>query len=148
MRERKFRAWDKDNEHMAYSDKHEWEYSFSFDGKIGNLACAVNCCYCDTFGDEHDDWIELDNIMDYTGIKDKHDKEIYEGDIVKCYADTDENGNDLYFFYKVVWHENYHCWWLGDIYTNEDEYLHEYNSEDIEVLGNVYENAELLSKTN
>ena len=28
MRELKFRAWDKENQHMAYSDKHEWDYNY------------------------------------------------------------------------------------------------------------------------
>ena len=83
-------------------------------------------------------------VCQYTGLTDKNGKRIWENDITKCYADTDDLGNDLYFFYKVIWHEKYYCWWLSDIHTMEDEYLHEYNPNDIEVIGNIFDNKELL----
>lgn len=92
--------------------------------------------------------VYVDTVGQYTGMLDKNENEIYEGDIVKCYADTDDFGNDLYFFYKVIWHETYHCWWLSDIYTTEDEYLHQYNSNNIKVIGNVFDNPELLEVSN
>lgn len=88
--------------------------------------------------------VDIETICQYTGLTDKNDNKIWENDVVKCYADTDDLGNDLYFFYKVIWHELYHCWWLSDIHTLEDEYLHEYNPSDIEVIGNTFDNPELL----
>ena len=85
-----------------------------------------------------------DTICQYTGLKDKNGNKIWENDIVKCYADTDDLGNDLYFFYKVIWHEIYHCWWLSNIHTLEDEYLHQFNPSEIEVIGNIHDNPEIL----
>lgn len=88
--------------------------------------------------------INPSTICQYTGLTDKNGNKIWENDVVKCYADTDDLGNDLYFFYKVIWHEIYHCWWLSDIHTLEDEYLHQYNPSDIEAISNIFDNPELL----
>lgn len=90
--------------------------------------------------------IDAETLCQYTGLTDKNGNKIWENDIVKCYADTDDLGNYLYFFYKVIWHELYHCWWLSDIHTLEDEYLHQYNPSDIEVIGNIFDNPELLGE--
>lgn len=130
-REIKFRAWDKEAEKMFYSDKVPCDYDFAIN-KNGNLVCAVNCCYCDTFGDEHDDWNELDNIMQYTGLKDKHGKEIYEGDIV-----TDGAYNYTVVFYGGAWVARLDC---------ESGSYHSLYPASVnrEVIGNIYENAELL----
>lgn len=74
---------------------------------------------------------------------DRNGNLIWESDVVKVYGDTDDFGNDLFYFYKVVWNKDLCCWWLSDIYTQEDEYLYIYLKE-IEVIGNVFDNPELL----
>ena len=141
MRELKFRAWDKENQHMAYSDKHEWDYKFSFDGKSGNLSCAINCCYCDTFGDEHDDWNELDNIMQYTELKDKNGKDIYEGDVLRKSGCLDA----IVEFERVQF-----CIKGADSirYVNNtiDGSIRNFPVDEYEVIGNIYENPELLQR--
>lgn len=68
---------------------------------------------------------------------------IWENDVVRVYGDTDDFGNDLYYFYKVVWNKDLCCWWLSDIYTQEDEYLYICLKE-IDVIGNIFDNPELL----
>lgn len=88
--------------------------------------------------------VDPSTICQCTGLTDKNRKKIWENDIVRCYADTDDFGNDLFFYYKVVWHEKYHCWWLSEIYVKEDEFLYQYASDDIEVIGNIFDNPELL----
>lgn len=109
--------------------------------------------------------VEVDpsTICRCTELKDKNGTLIWEHDIVKphttkvtsvrrliikCYADTNDLGNDLFAWYEVLWHENYHCWWLSEIYVEEGEYLHEFYSYDIEVIGNTFDNPELLEKEN
>lgn len=79
-------------------------------------------------------------LLQYTGVKDRKGKEIYEGDIIYWSCDDFEE--------KVVvfWNDEY-CKW--SVYCIEDKMkiddLYNYSSTDeIEVVGNVYENPELL----
>ena len=139
MREILFRGKRKDNG--------EWVEGSLLQTTAVSLKSFIIESSCYTF--DKWDWnkcvqVDTDTICQYTGLTDKNGDKIWENDVVRRYADTDDLGNDLYFFYKVIWHERYHCWWLSDIHTLEDEYLHQYNSSDIEVIGNVFDNTDLL----
>ncbi len=83
----------------------------------------------------HLDWERFD-IQQFTGLLDKNGKEIYEGDIVKTN------------FRKIVveWGKDYDVdgWyqWAGyDLGIYDDGYP----EKDFEVIGNIYENPELLN---
>ena len=70
--------------------------------------------------------------MQYTGLKDKNDKEIYEGDIVTV---------DGEIFY-VEWRG------MGDWFIDPKKdaaFVFTPEIYDVEVIGNIYENPELLS---
>lgn len=80
-------------------------------------------------------------IMQYTGLKDKNGKEIYEGDIIKIYA----KGLGGEAIGKIVYDE----YDLAFELRNEVEELSEclwYAEQQIEVIGNIYDNPELLEE--
>lgn len=83
-------------------------------------------------------------IMQFTGLHDKSGKEIYEGDIIKM-GDNPE----CWFSPRVV--EFINGSWMGRscrIYTNQDkrDYQGDSNQNNWEIIGNIYENPELLSE--
>lgn len=116
MRQFKFRAWDKEKETMRI-----------------NIETGI---YEDP--DEFMDFgriLELERfiVMQYTGLKDINGKEIYEGDIV--YDEHDEE------YGKVIFEGGeYLCEWE----TYADSLSNELGQ--IEVIGNIYENKELLNE--
>lgn len=78
-------------------------------------------------------------VMQYTGLKDKNGKEIYEGDIVKFGHWTTQ----VEFFDKLFYDGG--CGVHSGFYFNEELGFHN-NLDESEVIGNIYENPELLGK--
>jgi uncharacterized phage protein (TIGR01671 family) len=83
-------------------------------------------------------------LMQYTSLKDKNSKEIYEGDIIKDFL-TGMVYEVRFGFCKKYGFNGWYCW-------NEDhqrsatlngDYDTEVNSQ-TEIIGNIYENSELL----
>lgn len=119
MREIKFRAWDKEEKVMCYD--------------------------IPTFTDDFTDMLNRtikyhqDNdlvLMQYTGLKDKNGKEIYEGDIIKY-----SMGNTMQSNPMVVSFE--------EIFGLLGEYCNSYyatNKNSFEVIGNIYQNPELIGQ--
>ena len=117
MREIKFRAWNQLQEIML------------FDEFIGLGGHSRNGLYA------------FENIlMQFTGLKDKNGKEIYEGDILKC-RDWGVAPNPVLSISVVEWSEDDKGWGLEPDPTDGDRYDLFRN---IEIIGNIYENPELL----
>lgn len=80
--------------------------------------------------------------MQSTGLKDKNDKLIYEGDIVVFYFDNDEMVG------VISWSSDYQVgFYVNTTDYFKDKYITDYKllySENYEVIGNIYENPELL----
>lgn len=113
-REIKFRAWDKDRKVMRSA--------LGIDPRSKKIIAFL-------LPDEGGGQKEYENceLMQYTGLKDKNEKEIYEGDIVR----SKETNTIL----TVRWDEAYCI--TGFTITNDMAKV-------IEIIGNIYENPDLL----
>lgn len=83
----------------------------------------------------------------FTGLHDKNGKEIWEGDVVEnCMRFKSEHRNIA----EVIWYKDLGCWGLiyrgGTIQAFHHLFLtHSIGAErNVEVLGNIYENPDLL----
>ncbi len=118
MREIKFRAWDNNkmkNVPLEWIRRtNDGELSFT-DGQI-----------------DHGEYLNINKVilMQYTGLKDKNGKEIYEGDIIKF-----ENA----FGIKEYVIKDMRDFWINVAYE------HLGGSKNCnEIIGNIYENGDLL----
>lgn len=129
MRKIKFRAWDKVNNRMC---------------KVLNIApsddgtCSVQGVAVIGLGVSITTGIDFE-LMQYTGLKDKNGVEIYEGDIVKY--KTFYYGKEKEHIVEVKWEKE-----ATDLFGEPDFIGFLARWEGGEVIGNIYENPELLDK--
>ncbi len=128
MNKNKYRAWNKNSKQMIV---HEQEFIPLKVTSIGVLRlCPLNVN--NRWELLPEDWFDL---MQYTGLKDKNDVEIYEGDI-KDLTGTREH------LIVVVWNPET-CAFCAKSKDGELS-SHLYGGDMSEVIGNIYENPELL----
>lgn len=88
-------------------------------------------------------------LMQCLGLKDKKNNLLYEGDIVRAYFER-ESGDIDYDLMTVVHVPEWCAFVLKGCKTGsyEDFIFTEYDPKEYEIVGNIYENPELLEKTN
>ena len=78
----------------------------------------------------------------YTGLKDKNGVEIYEGDIVKTVFDLAKRKRHIGEIYFQPTRLNWSV--KHSVFANQDLFVYTRPDRSIEVIGNIYENPELL----
>lgn len=81
--------------------------------------------------------VDPNTIGQYTGIKDKNGKKIFEGDIVRAHYDGEYER-----IYQVMFYNGGYKLKSKDCYTVYDYSIHDEHP-DFEVIGNIYDNPEL-----
>lgn len=120
MKELKFRIFinEQGNPFMHYLDlreKPDWAHPYRY---LVELQGAL---------------VDGSPVMQYTGLKDKNGKEIYEGDIIE-FDKIEWGGDDN--IHVVSWNDKDAQWDWGGGNTSDMDYR--------TVIGNIYENPELL----
>lgn len=152
----KYRAWNTEKKNMCY--KHEDEEQNWFDG--------VCCSDVEMINSRLNSDLSAYEYMQYIGVDDKNGKEIYEGDIVRIHQflfDGCEYEKEI--IVSIEYMEDMACFganllqaeeirrYMGYAYWYKEKVviplcnfygLHE---ESFEVIGNVYENVDLLKET-
>lgn len=138
MRDIKFRVWD--NQHNKMTQCFDLnDFANDQDGEFGNGEFSIG-------------WYDykrsppmVDNIiMQYTGLKDKNGKEIYEGDIIQygSYKAAEVIYSDYLTSFCLKFNDG-----KDGIYARALGQCNKrlkYIDEDVEILGNIYEHPELL----
>lgn len=140
MREIKFRVWDKDNSQMYYQTEDFKDLALI----NGQFKPVLNNLINNSFN-----WYRRNyELMQYTGLKDKNGTEIYEGDIVTYSVKGFKKINKT-----VMTFNEEHGAYLFGIYegvkmpcgkkTRMNKYTRK-SVNNVEVIGNIYQNPELL----
>lgn len=128
MRKIKFRAWDVERKEMFFPSSVAW--------KDGTMWAA------NVFGENrHETVIEKSDLMQFTGLKDKNGKEIFEGDILKNAQFEDTKA---FHILPVEWDEGC-CSFTTLKRSNHHFRLSKYAERHYEVIGNIHESPELLN---
>lgn len=157
MREIKIRAWHKEKKVMVpltefrvCGEYSEFAWSASEESKYRGICKLPDGC--SDFSNKTDFlqnklWHEVYDLMQYTGLKDKNGREIYEGDVVYYFNHNLNIGGNYKVEYENAYARFILCNGFNTTYgfDNLDESVaieHLYQP-DIEVIGNIHKNPEL-----
>lgn len=140
MREILFRAKTTDEVRgFKFAPNGTWVYGFYAD-KVG---LPVIYQFEQSRADYVDYEVDRKTVGQYTELNDKNDKPIYEGDIITCVNKSRLSGypigKKMYGF--IAYDDNYGFWFCKN---NFQHYIDWSWADDIEVIGNIYDNPELL----
>lgn len=143
QREIRFRAWDKATNEMIVEGFHVFgEYTlFNIIGQY-LLENALGKGSLERYNDVE--------VMQFTGLKDKNGKEIYEGDILRLHNEEEDYGMGPNYHYRQVFYKGgAFCvdWEFGEYDRTAIGWALDKWGLDMstEVIGNIHENPELLT---
>ena len=87
--------------------------------------------------------IDPETVGQYTGLTDKNGKKIFEGDIVRFDYVNDE-GNDSHEDFLIIFVKGFRAQYLGNIKCAPNTLYDEIGNEEGYVVGNKWDNPELL----
>lgn len=131
MREILFRGKRKYDKHWIYGCVNE-------DGRGTTIKFIENNFYKEVP-------VDPETVGQYTGLVDKNDKRIFEGDIFECYVDYDDSfgySQTSSFLAVVVWDEKHFCY--GMKVDDEIQNFSDWTWENSFLIGNIHDNPELL----
>lgn len=135
MREIKFRIYDKQLEKYITLEEYQSLHAIEVETD-GTL--ILSPCY--RFMDSMMICTDAFDVQQYTELKDKNGKEIYEGDILR-FSDIDTA--------VVEWNSKYASFIvkpIQDYYFDSEILGHAIEYSKVEVIGNIYDNKELLEE--
>jgi uncharacterized phage protein (TIGR01671 family) len=123
MHQIKFRKWDSENKEMIDGDSLAFEEYLPISQQLTQ-----------------------EGIMQFTGLKDRDGKEIYEGDIIEmdCGCDSEYGCSHGSYRSFVRWNSESASFGLAE---SDGKYGEEFDAsyeDEYQIIGNIYENPELL----
>jgi uncharacterized phage protein (TIGR01671 family) len=107
MRQLKFRIWDNEQKKFEYFELH-------------NITVPDRLLTQDKFP-----------VQQFTGLKDKNEKEIYEGDRVTYKLDNN------YFYSEIKWKD--YTWFIGQLSVSDLFKFDQLKLLEIEIIGNIFQ---------
>jgi len=141
MRPIKFRIWDK-KEKRFYTAENTCMMNVTLDGKntvIEWIGGAIKF----VFQKPEEAGIIL---QQFAGVLDKDGREIYEGDIIEFHSGYPNQNDSSFYKSQAVVEFKDGAFWPRPIYdTNDEDTWYDYELKDLRVLGNIFENIDLLN---
>lgn len=135
-REFKFRAWDEDRKQYAQV------LGLEFNENSGEIEIVKAKIDGETYFGARKRFV----LEQYTGLKDKNGKEIYEGDIINLPLDFGIREFGFVAFTNGRFLIQDYEWEDGSCHI-VDFYDYNVPNQDFEIIGNIHENSELLAPT-
>ncbi len=153
--EPKFRAWDKKKKKMIL-----WQpqYDIGLTAIMADGSLLINVPYQNGGNTElHRECVDADDyiVMQFTGAMDTKGNEVYKGDVLKT-LHYNEGKKKHYLYHEIVWDDKWFLWKCVSsgstsvsLSVNGNCMLKVYlnSAKEFEIIGNIYENPDLLTKS-